>query len=43
MHDIHERTLKALETILPKLKEEGYQFVTVGELKKAQELRKYEQ
>ena len=43
MHDIHERTLKALETILPKLKEEGYQFVTVSELKKAQELRKYEQ
>ena len=42
MHDIHERTLKALEIILPKLKEEGYQFVTVSELKKAQELRKYE-
>ena len=42
MHDIHERTLKALEIILPKLKEEGYQFVTVSELKKAQELRNYE-
>lgn len=42
MHDIHERTLKALEIILPKLKEEGYQFVTVSELKKSQELRKYE-
>ena len=42
MHDIHEKTLKALEIILPKLKEERYQFVTVSELKKAQELRKYE-
>ena len=42
MHDIHERTLKALEIILPKLKAEGYQLVTVSELKKAQELRKYE-
>ena len=42
MHDIHEKTLKALEIILPKLKEEGYQFVTVSELKKAQELREYE-
>ena len=42
MHDIHERTLKALEIILPKLKEEEYQFVTVSELKKAKELRKYE-
>ena len=42
MHDIHEKTLKALEIILPKLKEEKYQFVTVSELKKAQELRKYE-
>lgn len=41
MHDIHERTLDALKLILPKLKEEGYQFVTVSELKKAQELKKF--
>lgn len=39
MHDIYERTYKALEIILPKLKEEGYQFVTVSELKKINELK----
>lgn len=33
MHDIYERSLNALKIIIPALKEKGYQFVTVSELK----------
>ncbi|MDE6195540.1 MAG: polysaccharide deacetylase, partial [Erysipelotrichaceae bacterium] len=32
MHDIYGTTAQALEEILPVLKEQGYQFVTVSEL-----------
>lgn len=33
MHDVYEKTYKALEVMLPKLKESGFEFVTVSELK----------
>ena len=39
MHDTHKQTLEALKIILPKLKEEGYQFVTVSELKEARKIK----
>lgn len=39
MHDIYERTYKALELMIPKLKEQGFQFVTVSELKEIKELK----
>lgn len=32
MHDTHKQTYEALKIMLPKLKEKGYQFVTVSEL-----------
>ncbi|MGN0242939.1 MAG: polysaccharide deacetylase family protein [Lachnospiraceae bacterium] len=32
MHDLYETTEEALQLLLPKLQEEGYQFVTVSEL-----------
>ncbi len=38
MHDIHERTYKALEIILPKLKKQGFQFVTVSQLKELKDV-----
>ncbi len=31
-HDLHETTVDAMETVIPKLVEEGYQLVTVSEL-----------
>lgn len=37
MHDVYEKTYKALEIMLPKLKEKGFQFVTVSELKELKE------
>lgn len=39
MHDIHERTVKAVEKIIPMLKEDGYELVTVSELRDIQVLR----
>lgn len=39
MHDIHKRTMLALKKIIPILKEQGYEFVTVSELKEIQLLR----
>ena len=39
MHDIHERTVKAVEKIIPMLKEDGYELVTVSELRDIQLLR----
>lgn len=39
MHDTYEYSYNALKIILPKLKEEDYQLVTVSELKKIQEIR----
>ena len=35
MHDIHDFTLEAMKTVIPKLVEEGYQLVTVSELANA--------
>jgi len=32
MHDIYQNTADAIEILLPKLKEQGYEFVTVSEL-----------
>lgn len=34
MHDTHERTYEALKIMIPKLINEGYQFVTISELNK---------
>lgn len=34
MHDTHERTHEALKIMIPKLINEGYQFVTISELNK---------
>lgn len=39
MHDIKKRTVNALKIIIPKLKEKGYQFVTVSELKEINKIR----
>lgn len=39
MHDIYKSTLEALKLILPELKKQGYQIVTVSELKEIQSLR----
>ena len=39
MHDIRERTVDALKVIIPKLKEDGYQIVTVSELRAIERLR----
>ena len=38
MHDTHERTYEALKIMIPKLIDEGYQFVTISELKKINKL-----
>lgn len=43
MHDTHKRTVEALKIILPELKKEGFQLVTVSELKEAQILRKLDE
>ena len=32
MHDTHKQTYEALKIMLPKLKDQGYQFITVSEL-----------
>lgn len=37
LHDIHKTTVDAMETLIPKLVDEGYQLVTVSELAKARE------
>ncbi len=42
MHDTHKRTYEALKIMIPKLIEDGYQFVTVSELNKIKELKKYQ-
>lgn len=39
MHDTHKRTSDAVKIIIPKLIENGYQLVTISELKKAQQLK----
>lgn len=40
MHDSKERTIKALSIMIPKLLDEGYQFVTISELEEVKLLRK---
>lgn len=40
MHDNHDYATKALDEVIDKLQEEGYQFVTVSELLEIQNLRK---
>lgn len=42
MHDIYKSTLDALKRILPELKKQGYQIVTVSELKEIQAKRNEE-
>ena len=39
MHDIFERSSEALKKLIPKLKEQGYQFVTISELEEVKLLR----
>lgn len=39
MHDTYERTSEAVKIIVPKLIENGYQLVTISELKEAQKLK----
>ena len=39
MHDIFQRSSEALKKIIPKLKEQGYQFVTISELEEVKLLR----
>ena len=39
MHDTHERTYEALKIMIPKLIDDGYQFVTISELNKVKNLR----
>lgn len=39
-HDTYERTYKALQIIIPKLIEEGYQLVTISELEEVKLIRK---
>ena len=43
MHDTYERTYKALKKIIPILKEQGYQFVTISELKEINLLRNHQE
>lgn len=43
MHDTKKQTVTILEKLLKELKKEGYQFVTVSELDKMKQLKKYEE
>lgn len=42
MHDTKKQTITILDKLLKELKKEGYQFVTVSELDKMKQLKKYE-
>ena len=39
MHDTHKRTVEALKKIIPTLQQQGFEFVTVSELKEIELLR----
>lgn len=41
MHDTHKRTLDALKIIVPKLKELGYEIITVSELLRIREYHEF--
>ena len=41
MHDIYERSYYALKIIIPELKRQGYQFVTISEFRKYQALKEF--
>lgn len=41
MHDNHKRTIDAVSILIPKLKELGYQFVTLSELEEVKKLREF--
>ena len=43
MHDTYERSYKALMKIIPILKEQGFEFVTISELKEINLLRKQQE
>lgn len=40
MHDTHKRTVDALKKIIPALHQQGFEFVTVSELKEIEQIRK---
>lgn len=42
MHDIFERSKDALKEIIPILKKQGFQFVTISELEEVKKIRKFE-
>lgn len=42
MHDIYKRTANSLDKIITEIKNQGFEIVTVLELKEIQKLRKYE-
>ena len=42
MHDIYKRTANALDKIITEIKKQGFEIVTVLELREIQKLRKYE-
>lgn len=39
MHDIHQRTVKALDKIIPILQNQGFELITISEMKEIQLLR----
>ncbi len=39
MHDTHKRTVDAIKKIIPELQQQGFEFVTVSELKEIEQLR----
>lgn len=40
LHDNHKKTVKAIQLLIPKLKEKGYQMVTLSDMEEIQILRK---
>ena len=42
MHDIYKSTANSLDKIITEIKKQGFEIVTVLELKEIQKLRKYE-
>jgi len=43
MHDIFERSKEALKKIVPELKKQGFQFVTVSELEEVKKIREFQE